>query len=168
MRNKKIFLLVLSVFLMIIAISLYLFWVIESRYIEIPEPVVMWENGKVEIPLATVKIEYNSKFKQKYNFCGGEQSLIDEIINPTVVLANEEISILFRKKPLRCTVFERQRDGNYKIISETSFEGKSDYVKNIIFKVPNKPGAYVYSLLVSYPVGEATYYFSIEVKDKIE
>ncbi|HAA64178.1 MAG: hypothetical protein XD65_0263 [Caldanaerobacter subterraneus] len=94
MRNKKIFLLVLSAFLIIIAISLYLFWVIESRYIEIPEPVVMWENGKIEIPLATVKIKYNSKFKQKYNFCGGEQTLIDEILNPTIVLPNEEKSIL--------------------------------------------------------------------------
>ncbi|SHE37632.1 hypothetical protein SAMN02745195_00324 [Thermoanaerobacter uzonensis DSM 18761] len=167
MRNKKIFLLVLFIFLMI-ATSSFLFWVIESRYIEIPEPVVMWDNGKVEIPLATVRIEYNSKFKQKYNFCGGEQTLIDEIINPTIVLPNEEISIIFRKKPLHCTVYERQKNGNYEIISDTSFEGKSDYVKNIIFKVPNKPGLHIYSLLVSYPVGEATYYFSIEVKDKIE
>ncbi|MGB9809209.1 MAG: hypothetical protein ACPLSA_04085 [Caldanaerobacter sp.] len=167
MRNKKIFLLVLFIFLMI-ATSSFLFWVIESRYIEIPEPVVMWDNGKVEIPLATVKIKYNSKFKQKYNFCGGEQTLIDEIINPTIVLPNEEISIIFRKKPLHCTVYERQKNGNYEIISDTSFEGKSDYVKNIIFKVPNKPGLHIYSLLVSYPVGEATYYFSIEVKDKIE
>lgn len=76
--------------------------------------------------------------------------------------------VYFKKKPLRCTVYERQKNGNYEIISDTSFEGKSDYVKNIIFKVPNKPGLHIYSLLVSYPVGEATYYFSIEVKDKIE
>ena len=163
--NKKTFLLILSVFLIIIAISLYLFWVIESKYIEIPEPVVMWENGKVEIPLATVRINYSNKFKQRYNFCGGEQSLIEQILKPTHILPNEEISIIFEEKPTRCTVFERQDNGNYKVILENSFKEKSDYVKTLYFKLPSKPGRYVYSLWIDYPVGEGVYYFSIEVVD---
>lgn len=165
------FLLMLSISLVIIAASSYLFWVIESKYIKIPEPIVTLQDPftkkiKIaEIPLVIVRIEYNSRFKQKYNFCGGEQSLIDIILNPTIALPNDEISILFREKPLYCVVFERQKNGNYKKVSETFFEQKSEYIKTPSFNLPSEPGIYVYSLMVDYSFGRGVYYFSIKVVD---
>ena len=75
---------------------------------------------------------------------------------PTVVSSNEEVTIKFKKAPLKGTIVVTQWMGENNT--------KSITVKNDKFKVPKEKGKYVYYVIANWEKGRGSYAFSIEVK----